>query len=649
MSFNQNRESVNGNTSIPSNDQAQTKAVEEQMQQQTKQEQPEPDPTQPQRRSFFSHFRSPLSKSSDKDIRRLIEFTKEIIDKGDERGQIRDRYKITPYSSQNTGTFGGFAISVKGSLGGKLAAPTYIFILEKSRAPIPPRQEQTPFGPVKIVVTTADAYTKEFVREVTSLVRRDWNSQALDVIPVSAQIIERELNIEAEEDFHPMVMDAVMAILSFFDWNNPKSQKFSLSEIVEDGNVQAYTHVYLNKELQRGNTLPIRSDIVSELSVKSLQRTSSGVPSEKDQTIARTSAYVDLIPTPPPQTYGQTTTPVQPWFVPRITITDLSTDLAESSLEFALMGIANTTILARNKSYGVVWKQHHADPAVASLRDFGALGLIVKGLAPEAGVLDVAGSDQELRRLMDTILNPHVVYSLEVADVSPTAWLTKIFADASIQGPAGAGARRAIMKAANTLTGNRFSTILSNMFGGNIPELWCTSGTNDRNYVGYYVLNGQRRDIREIDLLAFTNLVGRKDIDLVGKFISTLSTKSGEDMFMRLFRRLSILDTLVTEVVIKGYSTKINFNGVFISALVSAIEGTGLVVTNNAAGLRDNAPVSYTTQDWASAMTNPMLGGQMFGTNQQVYPGYPQQGFGQPQGYPQQQMYNNTYYNPYGG
>lgn len=571
-------------------------------------------------------YTSWLSGGADAEVTRLIELADKCIIKHDS-GNLKGNYKLHAVSREKqTGTFSAFVLSIHQVIGGKEIVAFHPFLIESSRSPLDPYLYDTTAGKIEIVIPTAEAYTDSFKDHVVKQIRQDYKNANLTTVECGMQVIPREAEIKTEDDLLIFLGAGVNSCALFIESMNPNAIRFNLKQITDDNNIRVMARTYLDTQNYTAANLPVRSDIVIEMSATSQGNSGKqGITEQRSMLLTRASAYVDLVYTPPPATFGQNMfQPGHPYYVPRICITQLETDLAGSSLEFILLGIANMTILGRNKTYGISWKNNKANKAGINLRDFGAVGLQVPGLLPDnqPAIINVTESDQALRQLMDTVLNPNTVYTLEVEQSSPNSWLLSIFADASKEETLGYDARRRIINAADNLTNGNFSPIYAQItnapVGTDLARVPMLRNTQDQNYVGYYTEGGEKRDIRELDLLAILNILGTKDPTLVNEYIRTI--QGTEDIMVRLDKRARILRTFANGVHLRGYSTKYDFMATFVTALTNAVEATGIKVNNNAVGLRGDQMSYQTTQDWAAVMTSANIGNTMF-ANQGLYNG----------------------------
>lgn len=598
---------------------------------------PNPNPTPAfAGQSIFGQYRSPLAGSADTDVIRLIDLGKEILDNARDQ-TFKSQVSLVPVSRDDTGSYSAVVIAIRRVIGGRVICGVQTLIVEKSRSELEPIYVDGANGQrIEVIIPVAEAFTPEFISVVTQRTRQTVGEQELRVVSCGVQVLPRELEIKDAEGFYVFFNEAVKAITSTLASIDPSSPRFSLMDVKgkPDYHLNAITRT--NGDTSRRNGIPVRSDIVSEMSaVRQAGDTRVAQTTAQVDKLVQTCAYTDLI------FVGGSVQQHGFNYIPRITITELSTDMANSSLEFALLGLANINILSRNRSYAIGWRGGYNNPNEVNRRDLGAVGLQVQGLADKPAILDVGGSDTELRELMETVLAKGVVYTIEVEQAGTNSWLSSMFAAAALNNPAGINARKALIKAGDNLTGGRFSFELGKRYP-NVNALetiaWVTD-RQDRNFVGYYTHNGEKRDLREIDLLALLNMIGLKDPELVERYLITLKPETGP-VEERLSRRLAILQSILSEVKIKGYSTKYDFVGNVMEALLAAVAGTEVNVSNNNFGLRDQVAAYSNVSDWESVMTNPQAANTLF-NYQQNNSGYNGPTVGTMHGF---QNFSNNYY-----
>lgn len=558
--------------------------------------------------------------AADAEVSKVQNVFNEFFEKN-QNDAILKSYRTVTVSSQQTGNFGALVLSNTRLINGVTAIFVSTMIVEKSRPQaLEPSQQQIGNTTVDIFVGPADAYTDNFLVQVSDEVKRQHGKSDATIIDCGYQIIYDLTPLEADQ-FQPVIDEAINAIDHAMDMVNADRNIFGLNLIMNNPAIRVRSRVALDQYKTEPNGLPIRSDIRTELVIAQLSNSRAPIADNSEVRLCETSAYVDLIYTPPAtqyQQYGQNYQAgqfIQPHYIPRIVMTNFSVDLPHSSLEFMLLGVASMASLARQRAYGVVWRGGFGGTQ-SNLRNLGAVGLQVPGLSPDgqAAILDVSADIRELYALMDTVLAPSPVFTLEIEQGGQGNWATSIFARAA-QG--NQNAQELLVNAADNLTNHNFSKVYAQLSNGVAQPLITT--TDDLSYVGYYNRDGEYRDIRELDLLAILNTVGQKDPQLVQDYLTTLC--SPEHVHVRLFRRNRILQRIAKDVHIKAYSKKYDFSAIFIEALTRSVAACGLVINNdNILTNNDQLVYNQTIQNWQANMVNPSAVNPLFQTAQQQVP-----------------------------
>lgn len=553
--------------------------------------------------SLFNMFGSTTqTSSSDSEVQKIAALMREYI----EENKLAD-YTAVPISNQQTGNYGAVALCVKRITDGGVRYFCHIAMVEKSKQ----TEQQAAvvnYGamPVEVFVSVADAYTAAYVGKVTAALQRHFGDTAT-IAAGGWSVVGRETPVVLD-DFRPFIVEAMIAIEHAVNLTKRERPVFNLGMLVGANPVRLRNHIVLDQYKLSPSGLPIRSDIKSELVLSQSSGNKTVVEETSELRICEVSAYVDLIYVPPnqgffggmqqPMMVGQAPTPS---YIPRINITNFAMDLPQSSLEFMLLGIASIASLAKNRSYGIVWRDNFGGTANTK-RNLGAVGLQVQGLTMDnnPGILDVSSDVRVLYQLMQTVLAENPVFTLELTQGGQSNWATTVIAKIA------AGDVRnqeMFIQACDNLTQGKFTPIyaqLCQQAGGALQQI--VTSSDEPSLIGTYKSEGETRDIRELDLLAVLNMIGQKDPDHVSAYLATFA--SNEPPQVRLDRRARILKSIAKDVQIRAYSRKYDFGGLFIQALTAAIAANQVTISNdNFMNNQDNV-YSQSISQWQNSMVN---------------------------------------------
>lgn len=276
-------------------------------------------------------------------------------------------------------------------------------------------------------------------------------------------------------------------------------------------------------------------------------------------------------------------------------------DTQEYSAEFVITGIdmnidvdLGSTLLMLSTCFPLMdhntqpWKrnllpkhlQHQgygpALPGRFNPRDIGALNFDYGLKDPKDGMVKAItttdinefGAD-EFYRTMATMVRDGLALSIDVPECGDSTWVLRPFSEANTVPQA----YEAIIKAADGLTGGRFSQFFYNPQSSRKIVI----DREERIINGYYIAeDGTKRDIREVDMLYLLNKEGHQDGTIARRWAQTFG---GGNTNLQLIQRAKLLET-VGHVVITGFSRRKTFHNDFLMALDQAIAATGLKIRN---------------------------------------------------------------------
>ena len=553
---------------------------------------------------LFNTFGSTTQTStSDSEVQKIATLMREYV----EENKLAD-FSVVPISNQQTGNYGAVAFCNKRIVDGKPRHFCHIAMIEKSKQ----TEQQAAvlnYGAqaVEVFVSVADAYTSAYVGKVTAALQRHFGDTA-SVANGGWSVVYRDTPVTLDE-FRPFIVEAMIAIEHSINSTQRNRAIFNLGMLTGQNPVRLRNHILLDQYKLSPSGLPIRSDIKSELVLSQSSGNKTVVEEVSELRICEVSAYVDLIYVPPNQGFfGGMAQPMMmgqapvPHYIPRINITNFAMDLPSSSLEFMLLGIASIASLAKNRSYGIVWRDNFGG-ATNTKRNLGAVGLHVQGLTADntPGILDVSSDVRMLYQLMQTVMAENPVFTLELTQGGQSNWATTVIARIAT---GDVRSQEQLIQACDNLTQGKFTPIytqLCQQSGGALQQI--VTSSDEPSLVGTYKYEGETRDIRELDLLAVMNMIGQNDPGLVESFLATFS--SPEPAQVRLDRRSRILKSIAKDVQIRAYSRKYDFGGLFLQALTAAISANQVAISNDNFMQNQDNVYTQTISQWQQNMVNP--------------------------------------------
>ncbi len=343
-----------------------------------------------------------------------------------------------------------------------------------------------------------------------------------------------------------------------------------------------------NPQLMDSVGQPIRGDVRVQFKAGVSKTQQGGVQSpnmEKPAEITSITGYPDLIHIPQPAANPYAPVAQQQWqgnqppsvaqYLARFVITQLKSTAA-STLAQQLLSLGMIYTLRRPGAWYPHFKPQYArEPAKETdLKDIGVL-TIELGKDPVTGQpgqktntkIDTF-SPASLGVLLNTAVQPGLIISMDVSECGSDTAANAPFAAAAA---GDVDATNTLWDAANYLTNGNFAEFYPK------GQPICFT-ENDRIMNGYYSgRGGERRDIRDLDYVAMMNLLGESSLKIVHDWSAT-HTRSEFPIEQRLDARFRIIDELLVDFKLTGYSLRITFVDAFLQALTKAIAATKLSV-----------------------------------------------------------------------
>lgn len=322
---------------------------------------------------------------------------------------------------------------------------------------------------------------------------------------------------------------------------------------------------YPRGNIEDSQGLPVRAGFKLDINARDLGANNNDPVGVSTTQLATMSGYVDLQYSGPvqiPLANGTVQMSTQ-MFVPRLVLTSTTTQHPRIFPELQLLSLACAAALVNRNSWMGALEPSYNDDGVHSLA----------GMGLELGaVVDTADVNWNLYSfLTSTVHLDRLNYYLHINEADDLTWLMAMFVDAANGKP---DAYNYIVSKADTLTNGIFSTLFQ---GGQI-----VIKEDDKAIMGYWCdQRGNKRDLREIDQVAFANLVGSANQEKAFAFTDTFNPEKG-DLVQRLATRMALLrEVLSGNMVFKGYAACYRVAPEFIQALYQAVLQVGIPLNLN--------------------------------------------------------------------
>ena len=421
---------------------------------------------------------------------------------------------------------------------------------------------------------TSDAIDPVLIRAVNDVVERAHNNA--QVLYAAAQVVPAVIQITDTDTINAIIRNAAMACVSQIQRATKTYEAINLNELQSDYRMEVQVVTSSQPSFDEvGN--PIRASfqintnfVNSQIRRDPRQQLDLVNVDDGNVKFSELTGFVNTVWNP--QTsglalFGQPQQINKPKLTAEAVITAIRTPVANSpaAVELALASV-----------YAVADKHNWAQMLVPSGRtdippttDIGAFNLICdifnekkNGLfGTPTSITTCNGDMYKISQYLSAIYQPDMMISLDCAEAGTNSWYTNLFV-AAAYGDVDAIAM--IIEAANESTGGYFSQI----YNPADPILVAAN----RIPMGYYLVDGKKRDIRDIDLNFICSVYANSPAQ-VYEYNDTFYPRQGYDEVTNLAAREGLITHAARDQIeITGYARRVTFGGGFLRAYSKAIE-----------------------------------------------------------------------------
>lgn len=546
---------------------------------------PQPQPQyRPQDRGFTmanlnTLYGRPISRRTGSEKISAYKNTLEKLRKEYCREAYADGFKIIALDKEQTGIgpFSCLIMTYSEVVSGRQLVSLFLMVVEGSGQKPNPKIVNIAGRQVEVELVTGDIID-HILPKVQSFIRTQYGGD-IEILGAGEMVIPSELDPEDEFHLQKILTRAVQACYEVMTLNVTSSESpFNVQLLTNARENLVAKATFRPGDVENSVGSRIRSDL--EILIQSSTPGQNDFGFEEMTQISRINGYIDLVYSPPPMTMGYNTiAPVTQQYYPRLIVTNMDSDLDIVNIEIMLLNVAVTaTMLSRNYMWLGAFSPDKSVPATAmDHKDIGAIGYKINfagNPSAQPAKIDTKShsfNEREFFQLATFAIHNNLWYSMDVEETGELSWLHHTWlAAANLD----RNAIDTIIRSADNLTGGLFS---QEFLRSNSPLI--TYEDRNRIQLGYYINEGVKYDLRDIDMLWVLNEFGRSDPELVDAWASTYDNDMIE-LEVRLEERTRILKLLLgaNNVVIKGYARRITFDPMFVIALSEACIRAGLTV-----------------------------------------------------------------------
>lgn len=456
------------------------------------------------------------------------------------------------------------------------AVAFHILVVEATGEKPTPIQDNIQNTPVEILRLTNDAFDTELLSKCRLRVMNAF-PKAEKILFVDGCVVPRSFNPEDKHKIHQLALNAGLACSTELDLNTDGFQDINLSNAKNDTNL-IINVTFGAQQMEDAVGMPMRSDVMLNFNSQRQQQNSrygSLNSGDREARIAEAAGFMDVLWAPVAPQLMNAWIPQQnvatQKYASRLVLTNLASNFAQTP-SAVLLNLAIAGAMREDNNWVQAFRPVQTSANEVDFRDIGALNIEANVQNDPSGIgqrINVKAENFTLTNLgeyIGALFQPGLMIALDVPECGPQTWYMNMFRLAA-QGEKQAIAM--VTNAANNLTNGNFSKYFKENDAMFID-------TNNRIHLGYWTdRNGQRRDIRDFDLVAISNLCERNP--QVIRDWSDTWTRSQFPLELRLSARKKMIYAMSGETAeFTGFAQRVTFSAKFMDALIAGVAEAGL-------------------------------------------------------------------------
>ena len=427
----------------------------------------------------------------------------------------------------------------------------------------------------EIMRTPADALDNKYLAQAQKLVSDYYGVSSQTVVSVDSTLVPNEFNVENETSVHDLFINTVNALDGEVSIRSRVYGGINIPNIASNSrNGKFVVNMYFNSNeahLINEAGMPVRQDVCVALSYKLNNMNNDRSINQGNDTvdIVKTFGYIDFQWVGPTQNGNVM---ANQSFIPNFVITRIESGFIPTP-DITLLGVASVLAINEDMNWMQAFKATAAKKGEIDFNDIGGLnveGNIEKnpaGYGKKMNTKDKEFTLTMLNTLINTLVYPNIIISIDVAQASPDTWYENVFYYA------GKGddfdANRRIIDSIRNMT-NSIVDIPANM-----PIF---SPTINKVHGGYYKTKDGIKDLRQLtSYLGMANYAAdtNQDPKIVSEYTNSFHVMQ-IPAEIRAAERKKFIDSMSgNTAVYKQFYNRLTFTSVFMNTLVGSLKQAG--------------------------------------------------------------------------
>lgn len=476
--------------------------------------------------------------------------------------------------------------------------------------------------------TPADALDDRYVVQAKVAVAEQLGIDVNSIVITDGILVPNEFDVNSESQVEDLLRNTINAVMAENAIRVQDYKGVNLADLTSGGNGKFFVNMFFSGDKtsyldQAG--MPVRQDICISLTYKANHQGGNRSVNQGADTveIVKTYGYIDFEWTGPTQGVGGFQTTQR--FVPNFIITHMDSGVALTP-DILMLGVASVVTMNEDLNWMQSFRSTPSRKGEIDFNDIGALNIEgnIENSSTGFGKLydtkSKAFSLVEMNTLVQTLVRPNMMVSIDVPKAGPDTWFTSVFKYIRFDN----------VKEAY----ERVNAPLSHLTNGayvhnNIPMF--TDVTN-KIHGGFYRTKDGFEDLRHLSsYLSVANYVAATNQApaIISQYTNTLYN-SAIPTELRAAERKKMLDEMSGgTAVYKQHYDRLTFTGMFLGNLITSLRAVNFAPLPSNMGVVNDMFVRRSTADFGGALIGTDL--RLMGQNN-IYGGF--QGMG---------MYNRTF------
>lgn len=484
----------------------------------------------------------------------------------------------------------------------------YTMVIADSNAPLEPRFEnyQANQARTEITLVPGDVFDRPYIDSVDAAVKQMFPGFK-KYSSADGRVIPKGFNLSDDHVVTTLLDSVYEAAAVKFMTDEESAQEIQLSDVRSDPSAYQIRPSFGHQDKMDAVGQMVRADWEVNFSTvpQRNQQLNGSLNGDTQQTFTRAYGFIDLLQTyqrPISPFFQQAPMPGQPLvsakFLPNIIVTGIDAPGGPHSLYLNLLAMFTVFSFTEPRSfYRYFLNDRQGNDKGINYRDAGALNIKANyennpnGVGAKISTTGADFNEGHLYQLLDVLLEPSVLFSIDVPEVGEGTWVNAPFAmAASTDEDTAKWGNAQLWQALNYLTGGY---VLEKHIPKGAPLV--VRRTNRIPLGDMTITSGEKRDVRTIDYLYSLNYAAANgNLEIADQYVSTFVNRNIVPQ-QRLSDRIQLFRNMQPSFIKEGvreYASRVTFLPEAVVGIINAITESGLNVSNvqafNQAGFNDS-------------------------------------------------------------